>query len=515
MKVFGTLILAVTIGCSVTAQNRAADIVVVNGNVRTMNERHPRAEAVAITGQMISAVGTNAEVMRSAGPRTRVIDAEGRMVIPGFNDAHVHFMAIGNRFSSIDLRSTKDAASMMREVEFYARVLPKGRWILGSGWSVSKWIGPLAPNLPHVDKITPENPLLVYSSDPSIAFANSVALRIAGIGASTSQPAGGEIVRDAEGKPTGILKGRAVDLVAKVVPRDHTRRWAEIAETATSYAASLGVTSVQDMHSDDMTGIYRELDRQGKLKTRIYDCTSLPDLAGAKRPSETGDPNAMVRTGCLKGFHDGDDEWTPKLRADVIAADKAGWQVAIHAIGGKANRAVLGIFEEAVRINGPRDRRFRLEHAEGIASEDLERLGRLGVVASVQPYLFGGANGEKAAYYEGLSAGGAILAYGSDAPMTTFEPFAALGAVVRPTVRSGTNGAAIADLDLKRLKGYFSGSAFAEFSESYKGRIAQGHLADIVVLSENEFNGRGPLGSARVSYTLMGGKVVYSDRPAN
>jgi predicted amidohydrolase YtcJ len=252
-----------------------------------------------------------------------------------------------------------------------------------------------------------------------------------------------------------------------------------------------------------MAEVYRELERQGKLKTRVYDCISLSDWAKTKQRFAKSDPDAMVRTGCLKGFHDGDDEWTPTLKADVIAADKAGWQIVIHAIGAKPNRIVLDIFEETARLNGKRDRRFRLEHAEGITKEDMPRLGKLGIIASVQPYLFGGAAGIRNGYYAELKQNGAILALGSDAPMTELDPFRGITAALGSKDERGLSME-------EALRAYTAGSTFAEFQEGVKGAIEVGKLADIVIISTSIF-GADPTNIilATAEMTIIDGKVVY------
>lgn len=502
MKALATFLLILSIGGSALTQERDADLVIFNGAIRTMDNNQPLAEAVAIVGSKFVSVGSNAEVRKLVGTKTIVLDAAGKHVIPGINDAHVHFMAIGNKFSSVDLRSVGSFDEMRQRFEYFARFLPNGRWILGSGWNPEKIRPPSDSALFLLDDLTPDNPVFVYSSDPNIAFANSEALRVAGISRSTPDPPDGTIVRDGYGKPTGVLRGKALQMLIRHIPRDHTRKWAEIAETASNYAASYGVTSVQDTDSDDRAAVYRELERLGKLKTRIYDCIGLSQWAITKKSPVRDNADSMVTTGCVKGFHEGDDDWTPKLREDVIAADKAGWQVAIHAIGSKPNRIVLDIFEDAIRLNGPRDRRFRIEHAEGIAAADLPRLGKLGISLSIQPYLFGRGAGYRNIYYERLRRAGAKLALGSDAPMTEFDPLLLLSAE--------SLGQKLGDTTTVSVYDHTFGSAFAEFKENVKGRIAVGLLADLVILSQNRISsGSEALRVARVSVTVANGRIVY------
>ncbi|MDM7922243.1 MAG: amidohydrolase [Pyrinomonadaceae bacterium] len=471
----------------------AADLVIVNADIRTMDRSLPRAEALAVTGNKIAAVGSNAAIRKLIGPKTNVVDASGRLLLPGFNDAHVHFMAIGNKFSSIDLSGFGSTADIVRELEYYVRFLPKRRWILGGRWRFELWQNGERPDRKLIDAATPNNPVLIYNSEPSTALVNSVALGLAGITKLTKDPQGGEIVRGPDDEPTGLLKGKAIDLVSRLVPENHTRNWKEIAETATNYAASLGVTSVQDVHSDDLLAVYRDLESQGKLKTRVYDCVSLSDWAKTRRAFDIGN-GSLARQGCVKSFTEGDDEWTPTLKADVLAADKAGVQVAVHAIGTRPNEIIAGVYDDIVRTNGPRDRRFRAEHAERPNDETLRKYAELGVIASVQPYLF--TSGLSGAYRR-MSDANVRLAFGSDAPMTEFDPMFAIFA-------SGT-------LSLEEgVRAYTLGSAYAEFQETVKGTISKGKLADFVILSDNFFE-PAPKRAARpfVLLTVVDGEVVY------
>lgn len=484
MRFFAAFLFVLIVGCSVFSQDRTADLVILNGNVLTMDEKRPRAEAVAVTGNKISAVGTNAEIRAVVGETTKVIDAKGGTVMPGFNDAHVHFMAIGNTFSSLDIKDVDTPEKLAEKLKHYVRFLPKGRWILGSGGNEALWKSDAAVLAKALDESAPDNPVFLYNTDPASALANAAAMKKGG-------------VKRAEG---GIVSDGALERVRFAVPKDHTSRWNEIAETATNYAASFGITSVQDVHSDDMAEVYRELERAGKLKTRVYDCISLGDAVAKKLAPPKNDPASMVRAGCVKGTHEGDDGSTPKLLADVIAADKAGWQVAVHAIGTRASSEVLDVFEATISENGPRDRRFKLEHAEGIAPEDMKRAGKMNIIASIQPYLFGGGAGLRSGYYIGLQNAGMKLAYGSDAPMTAFDPMLTMQAA------DPTSGISVNDV----IRGYTVGSAYGEFTENIKDSLETGKLADIVILSEKVSEEKADVGNGKkVVFTIVNGKIVY------
>jgi predicted amidohydrolase YtcJ len=449
---------------------QAADLAIINAKLPSSDKQ---IQAVAIVGEKISAVGSNADINRLIGDGTRVIDARGRLLLPGFNDSHVHFMAIGNKFSTLDLKEIGSSQELLDRIKHYARFLPKGRWILGSGGSDALF---KAVNGSELDAASPGNPLFLYNKKPATALANSFAIRNAGV----------------SGTSPGIVSGPALDRVRRSVPSDHTRRWAEIAETASNCAVSYGITSVQDTDSDDHAALYREMARDGRLKVRIYDCHGLPGVqkyieAGLKAAS--GD--AMVRTGCLKGTAEDDSDLLPR----VIAADKAGMQVLLHAIGEEQVRKALDVFEAAARANGNRDRRFRIEHATRFSATDVPRFSRSSLIASVQPHLLGGLS------YAPLQHAGIRVALGSDAPMAGLNPLLTIGEVVSKGFTSR-----------EAIVGYTDGSAYAEFQENAKGALEPGRLADLVILSDNILTvGPDQIGNSKVVLTIVNGFIVYED----
>lgn len=472
-------------------QQTPADLVILNGIVRTLDVERPRAEALAVSGGKIVAVGRNDEIRKLAGERTQIIDANGRLVLPGFNDSHVHFAAIGNKFSSLDVRGLTSAEAVAAKVAEYTRFLPKGRWILGSGFAneFAQTEGRRLFEL--IDPITPANPVLLYSADGKSAFANSLAFAyVRRVSPQTS---------DNGSKSDGIMSGMALREVAAAVPSDHLQNWPEILETASNYAASFGVTSVQDMHSDELADVYRQLDRAGKLKTRVYDCSPMsawPKLAKLGVKAATGD--AMVRTGCVKYFSEGDETELAQLRRDIAAADKAGLQVMIHAIGPRANRIVLDAFEWAAKKNGPRDRRFRVEHAQNAFSEDVSRFARGSIVPSMQPWLFNRSGPAIFGRHLQLKT---PLAFGSDAPMVDTNPLLGIAAAI-----SGPDGISVEEA----VRAYTAGSAYAEFQEKVKGKIMSGQMADMVILSEDIFEvDPARIAGTRIVATILNGSVVY------
>ncbi|MFL6469011.1 MAG: amidohydrolase [Pyrinomonadaceae bacterium] len=479
-----------------------ADLIVINANVRTMASSPSRAEAIAVSDGKITAIGTSKAIRELADENTRVIDAGGKLVLPGFNDAHVHFGAIGNTFSSVKLDDVRSPAEFAARIASVAQFIPKGRWILGSGWDNTRWVPNDLPTKALVDELTPDNPVFVYNMDGKAVFVNSATLKLAAIDKSVKEPPGGLVHRDPSGEPSGVFRGNAVALISKFVPINHTRNWVEIILSASKYAASLGVTSVQDTHSDDLSVPLRELSLSGKLKTRVYDCITLSDwqkLAAKGVKAASGD--AMVRAGCVKFFAEDDTKEIAELDQDIAGADKARLQVAIHAIGPRPNEIVLSSFEKAIKANGPRDRRFRVEHAHNVNAQDWPRFLRSNIIASMQPWLFYGENGAGLDDFRKIFEQNTVVAFGSDASITDFNPMMGIYAAV-----SGKNAISVE----QAVRAYTVGSAFAEFQEKVKGTIEVGKLADVVILSEDIFSiDRAKIRNVRVDTTIVSGSVVF------
>ena len=280
------LIISIALfGSFAEAQGVAADLVVTNANIHTMNDAQKQARSIAVIGNRIVAIGSDADTKPLIGPRTKVIDAKGRLVTPGFNDAHVHFSETGSQLSSVDLRSAKTPQEFVDRIKAFASKLPKGRWILGGKWDHENWTPNNLPTAAMIDAVTPDNPVFIDRLDGHMALANSLAMKLAKVDKSVKDVAGGEIVRDASANPTGIFKDSAMDYVAKAIPAPSFEERIEAAQAATDHAASLGITSVQDMSAGTDVGVYQELLRRGTLKTRVYGCSPLADY---KRWQNTG-----------------------------------------------------------------------------------------------------------------------------------------------------------------------------------------------------------------------------------
>ncbi|RMG07759.1 MAG: amidohydrolase [Acidobacteria bacterium] len=544
-----TVLLIFTV--SFYGQTFMADLVVINAKVRTMDKEKPEAEAIAVWSNKIIAVGKNDEIKRLIGQNTKVVDAGGKLVLPGFNDSHLHFMEGGASLTSVDLRDAKSPEEFVQRIKEYASKLPKGRWILNGNWDHEKWTPSILPTKEMIDAVTPDNPVFISRLDGHMALANSLALKLAGVDKNTKDVEGGEIVRDAAGNPTGILKDAAMNYVYRVIPEPSFEEKLEIAEAATNYAASLGVTSVQDMSAGTDVGVYQELLRKGKLKTRIYAVSPLPDWERWKRTGihyAFGD--GMIRVGGLKGFADGSlgastawffepyldkpgytglasDEMS-KMFDRVKQADKAGLQIMIHAIGDRANDEILRIYERVEQENGKRDRRFRIEHAQHLNENLIKRFAAQSVIASMQPFhvIDDGRwawkrldeKRLKGTYaFRSLLDSGVKLAFGTDWPVALLDPMMTIyAAVTRRTLDDKNPNGWIPEQKItveETVRAYTIGSAYAEFQENVKGTISAGKLADFVMLSEDIFSiNPNEIPKVKVLLTVVDGKIVYQSK---
>ncbi len=534
-----------------SAQSVTADLVVTNANIRTMDAKRTVARSVAVLNGRIVAVGSEADTKPLIGSKTRVIDAKGRTIIPGFNDAHVHFLETGQQLSSVDLRDAKTPEEFVKRIRDFAAKLPKGRWILGGKWDHENWKPNTLPTAALIDAATPDNPVFIDRLDGHMALANTLAMKLAGVNKETKEVDGGLIVRDAAGNPAGVFKDAAMSYIYRVIPEPSFDEKLEAAAAATEHAASLGVTSVTDVSAGTDIGVYQELMRQGKLKTRIYGCSTLGDY---KRWERTGVRaafgDAMLRVGCLKGYADGslgsttawlfepylDDPKTTGLPSDeitktpelVLGADKAGLQVNIHAIGDKANATILDIYERTTAANGARDRRFRIEHSQHLRQEDIKRFGSLKVVASMQPFhiIDDGRwawkrldeKRLKGTYaFRTLLDTGAVLAFGSDSPVAPLNPlFGVYAAVTRRTLDDKNPNGWIPEQKIsvdETVRAFTWGSAYGEFQEKVKGTLEPGKLADFVILSDDIFTmDATKIGGVTVIMTVMDGRVVFEKK---
>ncbi len=526
----------------------APTLVATNGRIYTGDPAKPWVEALAVCDERIVRTGTSAEIEAMASPGTRRLELAGRTVVPGFNDSHVHLVDGGTELTEVDLRNAKSPQEVAKLIADFVKTQPKGRWILGGFWDHESWPDKTLPTRALIDAATPDNPVFVQRLDGHMGLANTVALKMAGVTRDTPAPEGGAIVRDASGEPTGILKDNAADLVTRLVPPATLDETMAKARAALTHAASVGVTTVQDMTASAIElRAYQQLRAQGELPVRItsHQNHGIDGLIAAGVTTGFGDD--WLRIGGIKLFADGsmgsgtaaffapyaDDPTTSglliqspaALEKKVFDADAAGFQVIVHAIGDRANAVVLDIFEKLQQARGTRDRRPRIEHAQVVRDADKLRFAKAGVIASIQPsHCIDdmrwaekriGPERVKIAYdFKSFVDAGARISFGTDWFVEPMNPMLGLYAAVTRQFPDGTPpGGWFPEERLtlqQAVEFYTAGSAYAEFAESRKGRLLPGYLADFVVLSKPIFDiaPRELLSTTPVT-TVVGGRVVY------
>ncbi|MGE5926395.1 MAG: amidohydrolase [Gemmatimonadota bacterium] len=526
----------------------AADLVAY-GRVWTGDTAAPWAGAVAISGDTIVAVGDSAGVSAYVGPATRILDNARGMITPGFMDGHTHFSSGGFQLASVDLRDAANPQEFIARLKAYAATRPEGEWIVGGDWDHERWVGAPLPTRDWIDSVTPRNPVFVSRLDGHMGLANSLALRAARITRNTADIAGGTIVRDSSGTPTGILKDEAQNPVYAVMPEPSAAQMDSAIARATDWAASKGVVGVSSVSAPwAEVAALRRAHAAGRLKTRVSVYVPLGDwrrMADTFRTSGPGDD--WIRTAGVKGYVDGslgsgtalffepyaDDPSTfgllvtpeDSLRRWIGAADSAGLQVVVHAIGERANALLLGIFDSVARAHGARDRRFRDEHAQHLRPEDVARFRTIGVIASMQPYhaaddgrwagkRLGPERVRNSYVFRSLIDSGVRLAFGSDWTVAPIEPMLGLAAAVtRRTIDGANPGGWIPEQKIsldEALRAYTVGNAYAIFAEGNRGMLRRGYKADLVLLDRDLSTIRPEdIGNAQVRATIVDGRVVY------
>jgi hypothetical protein len=541
------------LGLTLSAQTKpAADLIIINANVYTVDQVQPSAQAVAILQDRIVSVGSNAEVQLWHGPNTKIIDAGGKLLLPGFNDAHVHFVSGGSQLDAVSLKDATSPQEFARRIAAQVAKTPKGAWVLGGDWDETKWAPANLPTKELIDSISPDTPVFVTRYDGHASLANSLALRLAGVTASTPELPGGVIVRDQQGNPTGVLKDAATSLVDKVIPDLTHEQRVHAVQRALAHAASVGVTSVQDMNPpyEDIS-VYAELLRRGELTTRIYAAplvTHVDDQIKLGLGHAFGGP--YLRIGAVKSYADGSlgsatayffepftnqpnnhgllsDTMQPlSLMQDrMIRADAAGLQLCTHAIGDQGISIILDLYSNIVKTNGEKDRRLRIEHAQHMAAKDFDRFAQLHVIASVQPYhaiddgrwaeeRIGHDRASRTYAFRTFLNHGVRLALGTDWDVAPLNPMLTVYAAVTRATLDGKNPSGwFPEQKLtvpETVEAYTMGSAFAEFQDKEKGSITTGKLADMVILTDDIFKiDPVKIRDVKVLQTIVGGRLVY------
>jgi predicted amidohydrolase YtcJ len=531
-----------------------ADLVLYNAQIYTMDSQTPYAEAIAVAGRHILAVGSDQEMLDLQGPNGRVIDLMGRTVVPGFIDSHVHFALFSLSLQRANLTGTASKAEAIERVRARAETLPPDAWIEGGGWDRNLWSNPSFPDRQDLDAVSPRNPIALYSKDVHSTWANSLALSMAGISRDTPDPAGGEIVRDAEGNPTGILRETAQVLLydVKLPPKSDAVRAALRAGLA--HAASVGITGFHDCEDERVFIAFQKLEAAQELTCRVYMHLAASNLdAAIKTGLRTGFGNDRLRIGGLKLFADGAlgsrsaymlEPYTndaanrgiqvtdgAALRDLIGRASHAGISAVVHAIGDAANREVLDAFE-AVRQTEPAHRlRHRMEHVQILNEADIPRLAQLDVIASMQPQHATADIDLVEAYWSGERIRGAYawrsllrartkMAFGSDCPVETMSPLSGIHAAVTRRRVNGYPGSAGWRPEecltvMEAVQAYTTGAAYASGEEALKGSLTPGKLADLAVLSHDIFHiPPMTIPETRVDLTVFDGHVLYEREPA-
>jgi len=543
-------ILVIIQFCNLEIWSQTMKKAFINGNIYTVNEKQPYVEMVMVNRNKITYVGnTNLNIIDA---QTSVYDLEGKLMLPGFNDSHLHFTSGGSYLLGINLRPALSKEEFVQIIKDYIvnRNVPVSTWITGGRWDHELWPDKSLPTRELIDSVSENTPVFVSRIDGHEGLANSKALELAGITKNTPNPEGGLIERDENGEPTGILKDNAMDLVFNVVPLPSLEENIDATLRALEEARKFGITSVQDMTQLGELEAYNNVKENGQLTCRIYSIWPIDKYEGIVRAGVTvGTEEIYIKRGGLKGYADGSlgasTAWffepyvqdrsnygipmdvitNGKLEKWAIDADKNRLQICIHAIGDKANATVLDLYAKIKSINSPWDRRFRIEHAQHLRKEDINRFEEIGVIASVQPYhcIDDGVWAEKRIgaeriktthVYKSLLNNGAVVAFGTDWPVAPLNPLLGIyAAVTRRTVDGknpdGWNPAEKISVE-DAIKCYTLNAAYASFEEKIKGSIEVGKLADFVVLSDDILT-MDPvkIKDVEVEMTVFDGEIVY------
>jgi len=544
---------------------KPADLVLRNGKIVTVDDARPQAQAIAVSGDTIVAVGTNADIARYVGPTTNVIDLNRALAVPGLIDGHVHFTGVGQAAMQLRLAKVNDWDQIVSMVGEAAKKAKPGDWIVGRGWHQEKWTHAPMPNVEGfplhdaLSRAAPNNPVWLTHASGHAGFANAKAMELAGVTRDTADPTGGKILKDQSGQPTGLFNERAQGLITRALDADRSKRTPDQVEAdlrkqielASAEALSKGLTTVNDAGSPPSTiDMMKKVVDEGKLPIRVWMMLrETPDRLASDMPKyrvvNYGDKRFTVRgiKRAVDGALGSRGAWLLEPYADLPStsgmntdslddirksaelAVKHEYQLCVHAIGDRGNREVLNIFEQAFKQFGKngKDLRWRIEHAQHISAADIPRFGQLGVIASMEgihctsdaPYVLarlGPKRAEEGAYvWQKLMKSGAVVSNGTDAPVEDIDPIPSIYASVSRKLKDGTVFYASQRMSrLEALKSYTINAAYAAFEDNIKGSLTVGKLADITVLSRDIMTiPEDDIPKTQILYTIVGGKIQY------
>ncbi|HEV7860714.1 MAG TPA: amidohydrolase [Pyrinomonadaceae bacterium] len=559
MKIIACLLIIAFVCCFVPsslAKTETADVIFLNGNIYTVNERQPQAEALAVKGERIIFAGSNTDAKKYQGRETRVVNLRGRTVLPGMTDAHYHIQGVGAREVNLNLEGTTSMEDLLARVRARVAQAEPGKWVTGRGWIETFWKPPVFPTRAELDKVSPDNPVFLTRADGHGAVANSLALKIAGINKDTANPFGGEILKDKQtGEPVGMILDAAKELVTKHIPQPTPAEIEAAFLLGVKRSIELGWCEIQNAGSvNSDVAMMRKLYGEGKVKLRIYNAVYGPGESASKLFKDGPTLNAYdhrftVRTikvvldgalgsrgaALLEPYADADTsgfltEKEANLKPMLEEALRRGVQVETHAIGDRANRTILDLYEQAFKAVPPpqrkiREPRWRVEHAQILTLQDIPRFARLGVIPSMQashaigdlffaPSRLGMERLAGAYAWQSLIKSGSIIAGGSDAPVERGEPMIEFYAAVSRKSLKGFSGEGWhPEQALTReqaLKMFTLWPAFAAFEEQDKGSLEVGKLADLTVLSNDIMKIPEPdILKTTCVMTVIGGEVVF------
>lgn len=540
-KLISILILLVFFSCK---NDKVADTIFINGVIWTANQGFPIAEAMAIHSDTIMAIGDAMKIQSLKGSATQIIDLKNKFVTPGFIDTHVHLLMGGNSLLSVQLRNAATKKEFISRIKEHARTLEPNQWIVEGNWDHTLWGGEL-PSKEWIDEFTDENPTAVYRIDGHMILANSAALKIAGIDKNTSDIENGEIVRDKNGEPTGILKSEAMYLVLNKIPALDALQKYNAINKAQQYLLSNGVTSIHDVDSLGGLEVLKKMHESNMLNIRVYSADPLYDWSISTKKERLY--NKYLKNGLLKGFMDGslgshtaafsesysdrsNDKGLMIAKRDSMLswikhAVLNNFQVTVHAIGDEANHQLLNIYEEIIDDNKGEDLRFRIEHAQHLRQSDIKRFSNLNVIASMQPYhaiddgrwaekLIGPKRIKTTYAFKSLLDANTKLVFGSDWPVAPASPILGIfAAVTRKTLDSKNPNGWVPKQKIsveQSLYAYTKDAAYSSYDEDHLGSLDIGKLADFVILSDDltEIDSD-KIKDVKVLATYVGGKKVY------